>query len=165
MIKRISTFILLTCFLAGCKEATITQNPSLSNNEILQLMDAEVFEVQIPDDIQPDQFAGFATKYSDGTIKPMSSRNGWTPGEVVKLVCFAPKKNIFKHAFFSQSGNGQGLTTKFPITNDYSVGTKRTDLSVGEQLIRYSTDNSITLSEQPEGDDFDLIFHVHKTQK
>ena len=90
----------------------------------------------------------------------MSSSTGWVPGEVVKIICFHPEKNMFRYAYFRESGNGRGSTTNFPITQHVSANMKRSELTEGEQLVRYSIDNSITVTGSPRDDDFDVVFHV-----
>ena len=159
--------IALTLFLAsliGCKDQE-PRAPSLTNDQLLQLMDGELFEVTVPDDIEEDQFAGLAIRYSDGKLDIIGSTTGWTPGEVVKIVCFSPEENIFKYAYFREMGRGSGSTTRFPVTEQVSPNGKRVGLSEGERLVRYSRDNSITVTGDATGDDFDVIFHVQEIPK
>ena len=167
-IRLFIAFIWITT-LVGCEkksEAEISpKSPSLSNDELLQLMGGELFEVIVPSNIDPEQFAGLAIRYSDGSIDTMSSSNSWTPGQIVKIVCFAAEKNEFRYAYFREGASGSGLTTNFPITEQSSPNGKRSGLKAGEQLMRYSTDNSMTVSGHPQGDDFDVIFHVQEKKK
>ena len=159
--------IALTLFLAslvGCKDQE-SRAPALTNEQLLQLMDGELFEVTVPDGIQEDQFAGLAIRYSDGKLDTMGSSTGWTPGEVVKIVYFSPEENIFRYAYFRELGRGSGSTTRFPVTEQVSPNMKRVDLSEGERLVRYSRDNSITVTGDATGDDFDVIFHVQEKPK
>ena len=152
-------------FLVGCKNEITSKNPSLSNAELLELMQGELFEVQVPKNISSDHFAGLAIKYSDGSIDPMGCSNSWVPDETVKIICFSPEKNIFRYAYFRESGSGRGETTNFPITRQVSANAKRSGLSENERLVRYSRDNSIRILGEPHGDDFDVVFHVQPTTK
>jgi hypothetical protein len=157
--------LLLAASLVRCKDNSESRSPSLTNEELLRLMKGELFEVTIPSDIDPEQFAGLAIHRADGSIDTMSSSNAWTPGQTVKIVCFAPDKNEFRYACFREGGIGSGSTTNFPITEQSSPNMKRLSLKPGDRLMRYSIDNRMTMSEQPQDDDFDLIFHVQEKKK
>lgn len=155
--------LLLAVTLMSCKDSSKqSRSPSLTNEELLRSMKGELFEVTIPSDMDSEQFAGLAIRHSDGSIDSMGSSNTWTPGEVVKIVCFAPEKNEFRYAHFSEGGSGNGSTSNFPITKQSSPNMKRSGLKAGDWLVRYSIDNSITMSERPQDDDFDVIFHVQE---
>jgi hypothetical protein len=158
--------MLLAVALVSCKDSSNTQSraPSLTNEELLQLMKGELFEVTVPSDIDPEQFAGLAIRHANGSIDSMVSSNAWTPGKVVKIVCFAPEKNEFRYAYFSEGGGGNASTSNFPITKQSSPNMKRSGLKAGDWLMRYSIDNSITMSERPQDDDFDVIFHVQENK-
>ena len=117
---KILAIVLSAACVLGCKDSASTKKPSLTNDELLQLMEGELFEVKVPDSIKSDQFAGLAIRHSNGTIDTFSSSNGWVPGETVKVVCFSPKKNVFRYAYFRESGSGSGSTSNFPITQQVS---------------------------------------------
>lgn len=123
-------------------------------------MKGELFEVIVPSDIDPEQFAGLAIRHASGSIDTMSSSTAWTPGQVVKIVCFAPEKNEFRYAYFREVGSGNASTSNFPITKQSSPNMKRSGLKAGDWLVRCSINDSITMSEHPQDDDFDVIFHV-----
>jgi hypothetical protein len=123
-------------------------------------MYGELFEVIVPNDIEQDQLAGLAIRYTDGKIVPMERSTGWTRGEAVKVVCFSPDKNTLRYAYFRKNGRSCGLITNFPITAQVSANTKRVGLTEGERLVRYSRDNVIAVTGEPTGDDFDVVFHV-----
>ena len=162
---KILAIVLSAACVLGCKDSASTKKPSLTNDELLQLMEGELFEVKVPDSIKSDQFAGLAIRHSNGTIDTFSSSNGWVPGETVKVVCFSPKKNVFRYAYFRESGSGSGSTSNFPITQQVSANMKKSGLKEGEQLIRCSKDNSVTIAGAPQGDDFDVVFHVQERTK
>ena len=128
-------------------------------------MEGDLFEVTVPSDIQPEQFAGLAIRHSDGTIDPLANSNSWTPGEVVKIVCFAPDKNEFRYAYFREEGDGKGSTTNFPITQQSSPNMKRSGIKAGERLVRYSVDSTMAMSEFPQDDDFEIIFNIQNNKK
>ena len=161
---KIVALTLCLASLVGCKDQ-VSRAPSLSNEQLLQLMDGELFEVTVPEGVEEDQFAGLAIRYSDGKLDIMGSSTGWTPGEVVKIVCFSPEDNIFRYAYFRELGRGSGSTTRFPVTEQVSPNMKRVGLSEGARLVRYSRDNSITVTGDATGDDFDVIFHVQEKSK
>ena len=95
---------LLACaglILFGCKSGSDEEGArhAITNDELLQLIEAEVFELVVPEDVTPDHFAGLAIKYSDGRIDPLVQSAGWRPRGRVKLVCFHPKNGHFEYAF------------------------------------------------------------------
>ncbi len=56
---------------------------------------------------------------------------------------------------------GRSSTSNFPATKG-SISIKHRGITEGEGLMRFSLDDSINMSDSPEGDDFDIIFHVQK---
>ena len=128
-------------------------------------MKGELFEVTVPSDIDSGQFAGLAIRHANGAIDTMGSSTAWTPGKVVKIVCFAPEKNELRYAYFCEGGSGNGSMSNFPIKKQSSPNMKRSGLKAGDWLVRYSIDNTITMSEHPQDDDFDVIFHVQQKKK
>lgn len=157
--KRYILFIATLAFsLIGCKQNKPESKPSLTNEELLQLMGGTLFEITVPDSIKAGQYAGLAIRYSDGTIKPMSSSTGWVAGEVVKYVCFSEDR--FKYSYISKNAGGRGSQKLSEHSGINTINTKRTGLVEGEMLMRFSKDDVIVGSDRPEGDDFDIIFHV-----
>ena len=153
------SFLVLFC---GCESNSSSGSPTLTNQELLELMGEDAFEVVVPDNIKPEQFAGLALKFSDGRIDTFGSSNQWVPGEKVKIVCFRPEGTTFRYAYFRESGSGDGSTANFPETKQRAANPKRRNLAEGDQLMRFSVDNSIRVvpTNNPDGDDFDVIFHV-----
>jgi hypothetical protein len=164
---------ILTCLTASlllsCKEDPIGEKSlenktsdklELSTDELLQLMGGELYEVVAPDDIKPENFAGLGIRSSDGSIRSFSGTNHWKPGEVARVVCFRVKDNTFEWAISRNGDFGRGSSPRFPVIKDYSFSENHKGLSFGEMLVRFSTDETITLSDHPQDDDFDIIFHI-----
>ncbi len=165
MYFRFLMLLLVANSLLCCKDGSKTKHPSLTNDELLQLMGGELFEVTVPTDIKAEQFAGLAIRHSDGSIKTMGCSSPWSPGEVVKIVCFAPSNNELRYFYFRVNGWGSGSISNFPNTSQSNPNMKRTGIRAGERLVRYSVDNTIVISEHPEDDDFDVIFHFQDGKK
>ena len=164
--KRYILFIATLAFsLIGCKQNKPESKPSLTTDELLQLMGGELFEITVPDSIQEDQHAGLAIRCSDGSIKPMGSSTGWLPGEVVKFVCFTNDENRYKYSYLREKADGRGSMMLPEHRGMNTINTKRTGLVEGEMLMRFSKDAVIVGGDLPEGDDFDIIFHVQKKNK
>ena len=125
-------------------------------------MEGELFEVRVPPDIDSKQFAGLAFRHADGTLETMGGFSGWTPGELIKIVCFTPDKQTFRYACFLDRGIFRSSTTRFPVLEGglSSPNQQRTDLAPGDRLIRYSKDDHLAATGNAEGDDFDIVFHV-----
>ena len=168
MCRKTLALLLLIGLACGCRESTAPpESASLTNEQLLKLLGGELFEVRIPMDIRPEQHAGLAIRHADGKRVTMASTSGWVPGEIVKVACFAVEGSEFRYAFLTERMIFRGSNTRFPVVadNPSSTNSKRTNLQPGEFLVRYSMDNRLTMTGDPEGDDFDIVFHVQEVVK
>jgi hypothetical protein len=137
--------------------------PSLSNEQLLQSMEGEIFEVTLPRNLTSEDSAGLAVLRPDGKIEHLTDSTGWDGIRKVKVICFPREQGGFRWVFFYQNMSLRGRLPNFPKNLASSINGNRNGISPGQRLIRFSEDGSVNdASPLPTGDDFDLIFYVGK---
>lgn len=143
--------------LASCgKESS---KPTLTTDEFLKVLGAELFEVTTPKNLDSKAVGGLAMRYSDGRIKPILLASPWKQNTTYKIVFLPGDGTGFKFIVFDDTGSYRGSPPKLPQMLSQTANPKGRRLGVDEWLMRYSPDSSLAAGDKVIENDIDVIFH------
>jgi len=143
--------------LAGCgKEPS---KPTLTTDELLKVLGAELFEVTTPKTLDSKVVGGLALRYSDGRITPILLASPWKPDTTYKVIFLPGDGGAFKFVVFNDTNSCRGAPPKLPQMLSQTANPKGRRLGVDEWLMRYSPDSSLAAGDKVIENDIDVISH------
>ena len=146
IISALLAFALTMPLSAKEKEATV--------GDLMRAMSAHYYERTLPKDFTEEEFVYLSLLYPDGNTRDLVGGNGFKGGEKVKVFAFLRMDDryvtLLREDGSSMTANG------LPKWEGFSASQKD-EGSIGNHMIRFTSDGQIQLGDEPPQGCYDLI--------
>jgi len=158
------TFICLAFIGCHKRDAAVEEETELKASDVAQALGMNWWFVQLPADLDPNDFVGVTYKHPDGSIERPGGSNNWQAGSTAKVMVWPNEDStLLRYAVFNATHTLIGsLRKKTTMTGPCMPLSNGEKLNAGDVLMKFG-EQSVVASPEVLPGEIGLILHVKKS--